>query len=82
MLPCEALQTLDEATGHRLHERRYRVAMAEEVRYSSSGLQQGNVYVQVKAVDAFELQGRVIRQDLGDGLFSWHGLQEFPTWPR
>ena len=72
-----ALDGLDEALGHRRHQRRRRhrpaVHLPEEVGHAGSGLQQGQVDIEVHPVDALERQRRVPRQDFGDGPCYLHG---------
>jgi hypothetical protein len=89
LLGREALQTLHEVLGHGIHQRRGGKAVsaveAEKLSHPLLGLQAGHVDIEVHAVDALQLKGDVIFEDLGDGAWYSHsGLRWWTraiTWP-
>ena len=64
-------QESDEGLADRVHEGRRGEGLAaveaEERRDTTVGLQAGLIDVEVHAVDAFDLKGDVVVEDIGDG---------------
>ena len=69
----EAIDRGDEGLAHGVHEGRGGEGLsameAEESGHAAVGLQPGLVDVEVHAVDAFDLEGHVLLEDIGDGTW-------------